>query len=180
MNPVEDMQALLKGQTPRRGILSVSSTKPSEIELAEWLRALPRKAEGWLCVTDAVYVLFEGGWSKVAPKRDGADPFEVDTCRRVLAGEFRLSEHNSVHLRRHGEDLIAHHYTAGSAPSSPGVTHDLEVPVLCFDESFVSTERAGPTRLCYVTCWRAMNRGDPPVAVWEPWLSRFAGWRTEP
>ena len=127
-------------------------------------------------------VLEQGLWSVVGLRHTPHAPLNTADCARVLAAEFALDAHSSLHLRRVGEALNAYRFTERPDTARPGETPQAErVPTLVQDLSFVSTERVnGSDRMRYR--WFARHgdaRGTPALASWEPWLARFTGWKDQ-
>ncbi len=163
------------------GTLSVFSAQPSPEALADLFVGLPPGAAGWLCLTDRVLELNAGAWRQVAPSLGAQRTPDASDCGRLLSGEIVLDGVSSLHLRRVGSVLTSFRFVDGAADPHPGETVEHRgLDVLSACQRFVSTERnedKSPRWLHY-RIYQAQGepRGVPPVATWQPLLSRFIGW----
>ena len=129
-------------------------------EAADPASLVPRAQEGWICTGGGIFLVQDGQVSHISG--DGA--WAPD---QVLSAELLLDDVHSVHLRRLGRDLRAFHYREENEQGEE---------VLIRTELFVTSQRDRTIR--YRTCWHAEERtcNGVAVAVWHPYLSRFAGW----
>ncbi|MFH1465590.1 MAG: hypothetical protein ABIO70_14480 [Pseudomonadota bacterium] len=160
--------------------LSVLTAEPTPDELAGLLAGLSTEANGWLCLTDRVLECSGGAWRQVAPSPEAQEVPDAAACARVLSGEFVLTDTSSLHLRRVGATLTSYRYVDGPAAPRAGESVQIQSGAVLFEDvSFVSTERTerGSRRLTYRS-YHAQGApiGGPPVATWQPLLSRFIGW----
>lgn len=127
-------------------------------EVGDPAALVPRAREGWICTGGGVYLVLDGQVSPVS----GDKTWQPS---QVLSAELLLDESHSVHLRRLDHDLRAYHYQEGEG-----------MAVLVRDEVLHSTESDRFIR--YRTCWHTQPRTCNGITldVWQPFLSRFAGW----
>lgn len=115
-------------------------------------KVLALKGGGWICSTDKVF-----RWSS-------GDPLPAS---EILSAELVLPEKQvSVHIRR--------------SSNTWKCTRIEEVEgsdMLYIDKEFLSSESdAKPSKLMYRNWW-SLVQGDDGIGVWQPYLSRFTGWK---
>jgi hypothetical protein len=151
--------ALPKSYSLRSATLTVTRQPIARAEEASAVgRLLAEHPTGWICTGDAVHEIVDGK-ANPAPVR----------LHEVLSGELVSAQgQRTVHLRRHGADLVAHLLTEPEGPPS----------ALAEERSFLSNANNGAGKpLRYAIYWTAdrVGSGDAAVTTYRQTHARFIG-----